>query len=139
MMNRGIAWIAAMLVLGGMPGAQAEVASSMPVSRDGGRVNFQDGRLTLSLTPEYTPSPWTENEGYLAQSLGKLAFGMRNLLWGWTDLFREPLDATASGENVFVGIGWGIKDSLLNLLGGAMHLATFPIPYLDTPLPEGGI
>jgi hypothetical protein len=101
-------------------------------------VNVESGRLTLSLTPHYTPSPWTSEVGYGKQVCGKLAFGAKNLLFGWTDLYVEPQEAKADGRSVWSGVGSGVKDALENTLGGAVHLATFILPQVDAPLPEAG-
>ena len=95
--------------------------------------------VTLSLTKDYTASPWTKEVGYKDQAIGKLGFGVKNLLLGWTDLFHEPYEAHQDGKNVLVGIGRGIKDTIENELGGAVHTITFFLPQVDAPLPEGGV
>ena len=93
---------------------------------------------TLSLTKDYTPSPWTSEVGYSNRAIGKLGFGVKNLLLGWTDLFTETKETTDAGGNFFKGLGIGVKDAVENELGGVVHLVTFPITCLDAPLPEGG-
>ena len=95
-------------------------------------------KYTLSLTKDYTASPWTHEVGYGSRAIGKLGFGVKNLLLGWTDLFTEPMEASHSGENIFKGIGVGVKDAIENEIGGALHVITFPLPCIDVPLPEGG-
>ena len=95
-------------------------------------------KITLSLTKDYTPSPWTNEVGYSNRAIGKLAFGAKNLLLGWTELFTEPKEALDSGGNFFVGLGTGLKNAVEQELGGAVHLVTFPITAIDAPLPEGG-
>ncbi len=97
-----------------------------------------DDVITLSLTKEYTASPWTNEMGYSSRAFGKLGFGLKNLLLGWTDLFVEPKEAMDGGENVLKGIGVGVKDAVENTLGGAVHIVTFFLPQIDAPLPEGG-
>ena len=94
--------------------------------------------ITLSLTKDYTASPWTHETTYSSRAIGKLGFGVKNLLLGWADLFSEPMEASHSGENVLKGIGVGIKDAAENELGGVVHLITFPFTTIDAPLPEGG-
>ena len=94
--------------------------------------------ITLSLTKDFTASPWTHETTYSSRAIGKLGFGVKNLLLGWTDLFVEPMDASHAGENVLKGIGIGIKDTVENEIGGALHLITFPFTTIDVPLPEGG-
>jgi hypothetical protein len=93
---------------------------------------------TLSLTKDYTASPWTTEVGYGNRAKAKLGFGLKNLLLGWADLFTETKEAMDSGGNFFVGLGHGVKDAIENELGGAVHLVTFPVTCLDAPLPEGG-
>jgi hypothetical protein len=95
-------------------------------------------KWTLSLTKDYTASPWTNEVGYGQRALHKLGFGVKNTLLGWTDLFVEPKEAADAGSNVLTGIGIGLKDALENTLGGVVHLVTFPITAIDAPLPEGG-
>ena len=95
--------------------------------------------VTLSLTSDYTVSPWVSETGWANQAKGKFIFGAKNLLLGWTDLFTEPKAAVDAGGNFFVGLGAGLKDALFNTLGGVVHLVTFPIPQVDAPLPEGGV
>ena len=104
----------------------------------GSGMTASGAKMTLSLTKDYTPSPWTREMGWGNRAGGKLAFGVKNLLLGWTDLFVEPKEAMDAGENVFKGIGIGLKDGIENELGGIVHLITFPITSLDAPLPEGG-
>ncbi|MBI3319139.1 MAG: hypothetical protein HYZ89_00920 [Candidatus Omnitrophica bacterium] len=95
--------------------------------------------VTLSLTKDYTASPWTSEPTYGDRVKGKLVFGAKNLLLGWTELFTEPKEALDAGGNFFVGLGKGLKNGLENELGGVVHLVTFPVPQVDAPLPEGGV
>jgi hypothetical protein len=95
-------------------------------------------KMTLSLTKNYTASPWTQEAGWSNRAIGKLGFGVKNLLLGWTDLFVEPKETIDSGGNLLAGIGIGLKDAVENTLGGAVHIITFPLTELDAPLPEGG-
>ena len=95
-------------------------------------------KMTLSLTKDYTASPWTAETGWGARAGGKLAFGVKNLLLGWTDLFIEPKEGLDAGENILKGIVVGVKDAVENTVGGAVHIITFPLTELDAPLPEGG-
>ncbi len=96
-------------------------------------------QYTLSLTKEYTASPWTNEMGYANRLKGKLVFGAKNLLLGWTELFTEPMEANQQGGNVLTGIGMGLKNTLFDTLGGVVHLVTFPVTSLDAPLPQGGV
>ena len=97
------------------------------------------GIHTLSLTKEYTASPWTKETGWGKVATSKLGFGVKNLLLGWTDLFTVPKKAMDAGDNIFKGIGIGLKDAVENTLGGVVHIVSFPITNLDAPLPDGGV
>lgn len=105
----------------------------------GGQATAGDNVITLSLTKDYTASPWTSETGYANRAKGKLVFGAKNLLLGWTELFTEPKEALDGGENFFVGLGRGLKNAVEDELGGAVHLVTFLIPQVDAPLPGGGV
>jgi len=83
-------------------------------------------------------SPWADGATYGEKATGKLKYGLTNALLGWTSLFREPVQASQAGENVFVGIGRGVWNAVGQTVGGAAHAVTFPIPQIDIPLPEGG-
>ena len=83
-------------------------------------------------------SPWADGVTYGEKATGKLKYGLKNTLLGWTSLFREPVEASQAGENVFVGIGRGVWNGVGQTVGGIAHLVTFPIPQIDIPLPEGG-
>ncbi len=83
-------------------------------------------------------SSWAEGATYSEQAVGKLKYGVRNTLLGWTSLFREPMQASQAGENLFVGLGRGVWNAVGQTVGGAAHAVTFFIPQIDIPLPEGG-
>lgn len=96
-------------------------------------------KVTLSLTKDYTASPWTHEMGYWNRVGHKLGFGVKNLLLGWTELFTEPKEASEAHGSVLKGIGVGLKDTLWDELGGVVHIVTFPVTAVDAPLPEGGV
>ncbi len=102
-------------------------------------LGYAEAKYTLSATKDYTASPWTERTTWGSRFAGKLVFGAKNLLLGWTDLFVEPKESLDEGSNFFVGLGRGLWEGLLNTAGGAVHLVTSPITALDAPLPEGGV
>ena len=132
-MGTRIGLVSSLVVLGGLAGGLA----AFPVV--GEAAGMAGGaKYTLSLTKDYTASPWTSEVGYGKRAMGKLGFGVKNLLLGWTDLFTETKKATDGGENFFVGLGHGLKDAVENELGGVVHLVTFPITGIDAPLPDGG-
>ena len=120
------------ILLVGVVVALAASAAGEAASGTGGMVH------TLSMTKDYTPSSWTSETGYTNRAVGKLGYGVKNLLLGWTELFTEPKEAIDGGGNFFVGLGTGLKNGVFQTLGGAVHIVTFPITNLDVPLPEGG-
>ncbi len=83
-------------------------------------------------------SAWAHETGYVNQAKGKLVYGVKNVLFGWTELFTQPYEDAQNGENIFMGIGKGVWNAVGQTVGGALHLVTFPIPAIDVPLPEGG-
>jgi hypothetical protein len=112
---------------------------ALAAPRPGEAAETGGAKTTLSLTPEFTPSPWTREVGWCRRARAKLGFGLANLLLGWTDLIHEPRQAPREGGTVFTGVAVGLKDALENTLGGALHLLTWPLTEFDAPLPEGGI
>ncbi len=94
------------------------------------------------LSPDgFAASPWMSEETYGDRVSGKLQLGVTNTLFGWLDLFIEPIRG-ASGcgkcDNVWTGIGKGFSDAIINEVGGAFQLVTFPL-VIDMPLPEDGV
>lgn len=83
-------------------------------------------------------SSWADEATYGAQVGAKLKYGAKNLLLGWTSLFREPVQAHQAGENVFAGVARGLWNGVGQTVGGALHTVTFLVPQIDVPLPEGG-
>lgn len=83
-------------------------------------------------------SPWADEATYGTKAVGKLKYGLTNTLLGWTSLFRTPAAEVQAGENIVVGIGKGLYNAVGQTIGGALHTATFLVPAIDVPLPEGG-
>lgn len=94
--------------------------------------------LVVAPQAGFAASPWMNGKTYAERISGKFQFGLKNTLLGWVDLFYEPNQAVNAGTNVWAGVGKGLVDSLVNTVGGAFHLVTFPIPA-DFPLPENGV
>ena len=97
--------------------------------------------LAVLLIPSlaFAASPWTEKTTWKEKAVGKLDFGFKNALGGWTELFRKPYHAYNDKTNIFEGIGRGLWYGAADEVGGALHIATFPITQLDVPLPENGV
>ena len=97
--------------------------------------------LAVVLIPAtvFAASPWSTETTYGAKATGKLAFGFKNVLGGWTELFTEPMEHYKDHKNVFEGIAKGIAYGVIDTVGGALHIVTFPITNVDVPLPENGV
>lgn len=95
--------------------------------------------ISLLLLPAVAmaASPWTEEATYQEKAAGKFVFGMRNLLFGWTELITQCKDSKEAGESCPVGCGKGLLNAVGQTAGGAIHAATFLVP-IDVPLPENG-
>ena len=91
-----------------------------------------------SVTFAATASPWTKETTYGGKLTGKLDFGFRNTLGGWTELITEPREYHKEKKCAVTGFGEGLYNAVGDTIGGILHLATFPIP-VDIPLPEGGV
>jgi len=99
--------------------------------------------------PRYQPwtvreqgSPWTKERGWTRRATGKLLFGLKNTLFGWTEPFTRSHEAVTRNKRIvpgalgfLEGVGYGVIDTI----GGAQHVLTFPVTWLDIPLPEGGV
>ncbi|MBI3307392.1 MAG: hypothetical protein HYZ84_06290 [Candidatus Omnitrophica bacterium] len=87
----------------------------------------------------YAASPWTQEVGYTNQMKGKLDFGVKNLLGGWTEIFRSPMRAHEGKTCPIRGTGIGIVNAVVYTVGGALHTVTFPFTFIDIPLPNNGV
>ena len=88
-------------------------------------------------------SPWTQESTYSGQAMGKLKFGLKNLIMGPFELITVPVKHMQNGTgNGIVRLGeglvLGIHDAVAHTVGGALHLVTFPYTALDIPLPNDG-
>lgn len=86
-------------------------------------------------------SPWTTETPNSDKMVGKLGFGLKNLLLGWTEIIRQPVNG-AKEEHVIgftKGLATGLYDGVIYTLGGAMHVLTFPVTSIDVPLPNDGV
>lgn len=128
-----IGWLVVALAFGFMPATvwakdQRTVVRTSPTSKSW--VTFEKRKR---------PSPWKKETGWANQARGKLVFGSKNTLLGWTELITEPYQAARAGRNVAVGFGLGLWNGLVDTAGGTAQLVTFPITSWDVPLPEGGV
>ena len=95
--------------------------------------------VLLLPAPAFAASPWTEQTTYMGKLKGKLDFGFKNFLGGWTEIFTEPNDSHKEGKNVAEGAAKGIWNAAVFTVGGLLHIATFPVTNLDVPLPGNGV
>ena len=90
----------------------------------------------------WAASAWTQETTYQGKMLGKLKFGLKNALGGWTALFNEPVkhykDHKGAGH-VIEGIASGFSRAIVYSVGGLLHVGTFPVTNLDVPLLDGGV
>lgn len=85
-------------------------------------------------------APWQKEREWSDQATGKLAYGLKNTLLGWTEIATEPYEAAAAKNGSIVkGIGEGIWNAVGQTIGGAVDVLTFPATGAVVPLPEGGI
>lgn len=99
--------------------------------------------IALLATPTLgiAASPWFDEPTYNEKVSGKFQFGLLNTLLGWTDLFIEPIRGAnhcTECSNFWTGLGKGFMDAIVNTVGGAAHLITFPL-VVDFPLPDNGV
>lgn len=97
--------------------------------------------LFVSPVAGFAASPWTEEATYGEKVTGKIQFGLKNVLFGWLDIFMEPIrtyNGCTKCDNTWKAVGKGLVDGVVNEVGGALHLVTFPI-VADIPLPENGV
>ena len=84
-------------------------------------------------------SPWVQADNWTERAEGKLLFGLKNTLLGWTELLTEPDEVIGTKLSIWRGLWNGAGNAVGQTLGGALQALTFPITSLDIPLPEGGV
>jgi len=87
-------------------------------------------------------SPWKDAGSTQEQIEGKLIYGLKNFTLGWTAFFKEKGEMMDEGNynivDCLASSGRGLVKAVAYTVGGALHLATFPIPCIDIPIPDGG-
>ncbi len=98
----------------------------------------------LMASSAYAASPWTTEPTYQKKVAGKLDFGVKNFLGGWTALLPCHSACAMNGHKTCPGLccvkslGMGVVNAVVYTVGGALHTATFLIP-VDVPLPDNGV
>ena len=87
----------------------------------------------------WAASPWTTKTTWGEKAVAKLDFGFKNLFGGVSELWMEPREVWSDKSQLPAAFGRGIAYSVADILGGALHILTFPITQLDVPLPENGV
>ncbi len=87
----------------------------------------------------FAGSPWASQSTYGEKTMGKLTYGMKNMLLGWTEIVRKPYEAVRDKKCVIKGMGYGLLNTVTYTIGGALHTVTFPIPQIDVPIPNDGV
>ena len=95
--------------------------------------------LSLFVSPLYAASPWNQGESSDEKTLAKFKFGLKNFLFGWTELFQEPHQTYKNKGNMLDGTAKGLTNAIAYTLGGAAHLLTSPFPTVDPELPDDGV
>lgn len=98
------------------------------------------------LTKEKPLSPFEKHIREYGQRCDeKINLGVPNLLMGWTTLITEPADHYRKKESrwkdtmdLLPFLGKGLLLFPIDTLGGALNVATFPIPG-KIPLPKNGV
>ena len=69
-----------------------------------------------------------EDATYALKAGHTLVRGTANVLFGWTDLIRQPAVEVKQGGNVFVGLAHGVGQGLTRTVRGAADVLTFWTP-----------
>lgn len=94
--------------------------------------------VLLSCTQAFAASPWTEKTTYKDKTLGKLDYGLKNVLGGWTEIFNRPIKYNKDGKSFTEGALVGLYNTVVYTGGGILHAVTFPVP-VDVPIPNNGV
>ena len=99
------------------------------------------GSLIFAQTPSYDPnlqltetSPHcgiceaAESQNFAKSAPGKIERGVVNILFGWTNLFAQPIQSGQSGGNILAGIGNGFSYTLIRTIQGVVELGLFWLP-----------
>ena len=69
-----------------------------------------------------------EEVTYTSKASHTLVRGAANVLFGWTDLIRQPAVDVKQGGNVFSGLAHGLGQGLTRTVSGAADILTFWTP-----------
>lgn len=86
--------------------------------------------VSFAAAPACLASPWAQEPTYWGKTKGKLAFGLKNTLFGWMAPWAESKSPKYRSE--WEGFSAGMGELLLDTGAGVFQLATFFIP-VDFP------
>lgn len=72
-----------------------------------------------------------DDAGYAPKAGRTLVRGAANLLFGWTDVIRQPAVDVKQGGNVFSGLAHGLSQGLKRTAGGVADVLTFWTPKVN--------
>lgn len=84
------------------------------------------------------PSTWHKEPLYIDRFFGKMVFGFENVILGWTEIIKEPYEATELDKSFIVAVGRGALYGAVDTVGGALNFITAPFTFIKIPLPQGG-
>lgn len=134
--------IGVLVLMLSMVSAPASALAKEPVTKAKRPASQSRGYPVWAARTPDPRSPWTREQGWASRAKGKLLFGLKNTLFGWTEPFTRSYEAGKRNRRIvpgalgfLEGVGYGVIDTI----GGAQHVLTFPVTRLDIPLPEGGV
>ncbi|MBI3082871.1 MAG: hypothetical protein HYY90_00675 [Candidatus Omnitrophica bacterium] len=134
--------IGVLVLMLSMVSAPASALAKEPVTKAKHPASQSRGYPAWAARTPDPRSPWTREQGWASRAKGKLLFGLKNTLFGWTEPFTRSYEAGKRNRRIvpgalgfLEGVGYGVIDTI----GGAQHVLTFPVTRLDIPLPEGGV
>jgi len=86
--------------------------------------------VSLTVPLVHAASPWAKETTYGSKTQGKLAFGLKNTLFGWMAPWAEARAPQYKSE--WEGFSAGIGEAVIDTAAGVVQLATFLIP-VDFP------
>ena len=72
-----------------------------------------------------------DDAAYASKAGHTLVRGAANVLFGWTDLIRQPAVDVKQGGNVFSGLAHGLGQGLKRTAGGVAEVLTFWTPKVN--------
>jgi len=98
-------------------------------------------------TSAFAASAWTQEDTYGKKVAGKLDYGVKNLLGGWLailpcssgcDMDKDTNAKPYCPIHCTKKLGLGLVNAVAYTVGGALNVATFPVP-VDIPILNEGI